>query len=112
MPMPQPTVQITGSTQPPRVASPLLVPAAPAATAGTAVTVQHAGGALQTHLLPSPIYGFGYDPTYCQYLGQGADGYQYELVRRPSIGPPVELLVPQAPTDVPGGMHRRASGHG
>ena len=47
------------------------------------------------HLLPSPLYpapGFGYDPTYCQYLGQAADGYQYELVRRPSVG--AELMVP------------------
>jgi hypothetical protein len=98
-----PCVQIVSSSPqpPPRVASPLLiqpmVSASPLPGAGTAVTVQHAGGALQTHLLPSPIYGFGYDPTYCQYLGQGADGYQYELVRRPSIGhavPPVELLLP------------------
>jgi hypothetical protein len=48
------------------------------------------------HLIPSPLYpapGFGYDPSYCQLLGQAADGYQYELVRRPSIGPP-ELTVP------------------
>ncbi|CAB4067371.1 ATP2B [Lepeophtheirus salmonis] len=49
------------------------------------------GGGLHTHLLTSPVfhpvvsYG-GYDPTYCQFLGQAADGYQYELVRRPSIG--------------------------
>ena len=72
----------------------------------SAVTVQHAGGALQTHLLPSPLYsGYGgynpgYDPSYCQYLGQAADGFQYEMVRRPSIGPlapsPAELLVPTA----------------
>ena len=78
---------------------------APPPTA-SAVTVQHAGGALQTHLLPSPLYaGYGgynpgYDPSYCQYLGQAADGYQYEMVRRPSIGPlapsPAELLVPTA----------------
>ena len=49
-----------------------------------------------THLIPSPLYpapGFGYDPSYCQLLGQAADGFQYELVRRPSIGPP-ELTVP------------------
>ena len=134
-PSPQPvSVQATPPPQqqvvmPPRVASPgpsLLIAnpcpspgaqmaAGPAAgpAPGTAVTVQHAGGALQTHILPSPIYGFGYDPSYCQYLGQGVDGYQYELVRRPSIGPPVELLVPQAPgVDTLGGMQRRASGHG
>ena len=130
-PSPQPAGSVQPTPQPampPRVASPSLliataspgpqpgsIPAAgqPAGPApGTAVTVQTTGGALQTHLLPSPIYGFGYDPSYCQYLGQGVDGYQYELVRRPSIGPPVELLVPQAPADV-GGMHqRRASGHG
>ena len=49
-----------------------------------------------THLIPSPLYpapGFGYDPSYCQLLGQAADGYQYELVRRPSVGPP-ELSIP------------------
>ena len=93
--------------QPPRASSPMQV------HHQQAVTVQPPHGALQTHLLPSPIYGFGgYDPSYCQYLGQGVDGYQYELVRRPSIGPPVELLVPQAPVDTLGGMQRRASGHG
>ena len=43
----------------------------------------------------SPLMTYGYDPTYCQYLGQAADGYQYELVRRPSIGPP-ELTIPAA----------------
>ena len=86
--------------QPPRASSPMQV------HHQQAVTVQPPHGALQTHLLPSPIYGFGgYDPSYCQYLGQGADGYQYELVRRPSIGQPVELLVPQPQTHV-----RRASG--
>jgi hypothetical protein len=57
-------------------------------------------------LLPSPIYGFGYDPTYCQYLGQAADGYQYELVRRPSIGLPTELLVPSNAAN----LMRRPSG--
>ena len=38
--------------------------------------------------IPSPILqaAYGYDPSYCQYLGQAADGYQYELVRRPSLG--------------------------
>ena len=49
-----------------------------------------------THLIPSPLYpapGFGYDPSYCQLLGQAADGYQYELVRRPSVGAP-ELTIP------------------
>ena len=49
-----------------------------------------------THLIPSPLYpapGFGYDPSYCQLLGQAADGYQYELVRRPSFGAP-ELTIP------------------
>ena len=87
--------------QPPRASSPMQV------HHQQAVTVQPPHGALQTHLLPSPIYGFGgYDPSYCQYLGQGADGYQYELVRRPSMGQPVELLVPQPQT-----AHvRRASG--
>ena len=40
---------------------------------------------------PSPVpavlqAAYGYDPSYCQYLGQAADGYQYELVRRPSLG--------------------------
>ena len=87
--------------QPPRASSPMQV------HHQQAVTVQPPHGALQTHLLPSPIYGFGgYDPSYCQYLGQGADGFQYELVRRPSIGQPVELLVPQQPQ-----QHvRRASG--
>lgn len=44
----------------------------------------------------SPLLTYsGYDPSYCQYLGQAADGYQYELVRRPSIGPP-ELTIPAA----------------
>ena len=107
---PPPCVQIVSSSPspqpPPRVASPLLIQPVSASPvpAGTAVTVQHAGGALQTHLLPSPIYGFGYDPSYCQYLGQGVDGFQYELVRRPSIGPPpppVELLLPAAASPVP-----------
>jgi hypothetical protein len=40
-------------------------------------------------LLPSPMYAAAshdYDPNYVQYLGQAADGYQYELVRRPSMG--------------------------
>ena len=62
-----------------------------------------------THLLPSPMYpapGFGYDPTYCQYLGQAADGYQYELVRRPSVG--AELMVPSYNQMV----QRRLSGSG
>ena len=107
-----PCVQIvsTSTSQqiPPRGSSPVaFVPSgrltpSPQVTA-SAVTVQHAGGALQTHLLPSPIYGYGgYDPSYCQYLGQAADGFQYELVRRPSIGAltsspaPAELLVPTA----------------
>lgn len=108
-----PCVQIVSSSPqpppPPRVASPLLIQPVVSASPVPAVTVQHAGGALQTHLLPSPIYGFGYDPTYCQYLGQGADGYQYELVRRPSIGnvpPPAAAAVPQEQ------LSRRASGHG
>ncbi len=102
-----PCVQVVStSPQPPqpRGASPILLApasatsAASAAAAGTAVTVQHAGGALQTHLLPSPIYNFGYDPSYCQPIGQAADGYQYELVRRPSFGPAMptaaDLLTP------------------
>ena len=43
---------------------------------------------------PSPVpavlqAAYGYDPSYCQYLGQAADGYQYELVRRPSLGNPL-----------------------
>ena len=127
-----PCVQIVSSSPqiPPRGNSPVtfvqtsgrltpggIPPGAPPATA-SAVTVQHAGGALQTHLLPSPIYGYGghgytphYDPSYCQYLGQAADGYQYELVRRPSIGPltasPAELLVPTAAP-----MARRLSSSG
>ena len=42
---------------------------------------------------PSPILSYGYDPTYCQPIGQAADGYQYELVRRPSMGAP-ELALP------------------
>jgi hypothetical protein len=60
---------------------------------------------------PSPIIqaAYGYDPSYCQYLGQAADGYQYELVRRPSLGNPLaavtpapnpELYVPQPPNHV------------
>jgi len=54
---------------------------------------------------------FGYDPTYRQFLGQAADGYQYELVRRPSAGalPGLglggQLAVPAAAAHV-----RRASG--
>ena len=51
---------------------------------------------------PSPVpaalqVAYGYDPSYCQYLGQAADGFQYELVRRPSLGNPLansELAVP------------------
>ena len=53
-----------------------------------------------THLLPSPLYSavnYGYDPTYCQYLGQAADGYQYELVRRPSMGAPPSPIPPPQP---------------
>ena len=43
---------------------------------------------------PSPVpavlqAAYGYDPSSCQYLGQAADGYQYELVRRPSLGNPL-----------------------
>jgi hypothetical protein len=49
-----------------------------------------------TAILASPMQlTYGYDPSYCQYLGQAADGYQYELVRRPSIGPsPADLALP------------------
>lgn len=53
-----------------------------------------------THLLPSPLFSavnYGYDPTYCQYLGQAADGYQYELVRRPSMGAPPSPIPPPPP---------------
>ena len=51
---------------------------------------------------PSPV-PYGYDPSYCQSLGVAADGYQYELVRRPSLGNPLatpaatELAVPSDP---------------
>lgn len=123
-PSPHTQQQPYAAVPPPRVASPVLmvsaspVPGQQASQPTQAVTVQHSGGALQTHLLPSPIYGFGYDPTYCQYLGQGVDGFQYELVRRPSIGPhnppaaPVELLLPTQPSPVPTQQThlRRASG--
>lgn len=61
-------------------------------------------GAGPTHLLPSPLYSavnYGYDPTYCQYLGQAADGYQYELVRRPSMGAPPSPIPPPQPAPPP-----------
>ena len=57
-------------------------------------------GAGPTHLLPSPLFSavnYGYDPTYCQFLGQAADGYQYELVRRPSMGAPPSPIPPPQP---------------
>ena len=68
---------------------------------------------------PSPTIqlAYGYDPTYCQPLGQAADGYQYELVRRPSIGPPLaaatELTVPAAAAAAGYNPHllRRPSAH-
>ncbi len=63
-----------------------------------------------THLLPSPMYSavnYGYDPTYCQYLGQAADGYQYELVRRPSMGAPPSPIPPPQPAPPPPAL----SGH-
>ena len=40
----------------------------------------------QPPLIPLTTAYAGYDPSYCQLLGQAADGYQYELVRRPSFG--------------------------
>ena len=48
----------------------------------------------------------GYDPSYCQPLGQAADGFQYELVRRPSnVGimppPPAADLLRRASTGNP-----------
>jgi hypothetical protein len=65
-------------------------------------------GAGPTHLLPSPLFSavnYGYDPTYCQYLGQAADGYQYELVRRPSMGAPPSPIPPPQPVPPPPSHH-------
>ncbi len=52
---------------------------------------------------PSPMIqaAYGYDPSYCQYLGQAADGYQYELVRRPSLGNPLATAAPPPPPPPP-----------
>lgn len=78
-PPPPPCVQVG---VPSRGASPILL--APAAQMPHAILAT-----------PSPMLTYGYDPSYCQYLGQAADGYQYELVRRPSIGPsPADLQIP------------------
>ena len=59
---------------------------------------------------PSPVAtvlqaAYGYDPSYCQYLGQAADGYQYELVRRPSLGNPLTATAAASELTVPSSDH-------
>ena len=100
--------QVTSTQTPPQTSilppstSPLPMAAAAAAASGLMPPAAAVGAAT---LLPSPIYpapGFGYDPSYCQFLGQAADGYQYELVRRPSIGAAVAAaVVPPPPPQQP-----------
>ena len=99
--------QVTSTQTPPQTSilppstSPLPMAAAAAAASGLVPPAAAAGAAT---LLPSPIYpapGFGYDPSYCQFLGQAADGYQYELVRRPSIGAAVAAAVVPPPPQQP-----------
>ena len=99
--------QVTSTQTPPQTSilppstSPLPMAAAAAAASGLMPPAAAAGAAT---LLPSPIYpapGFGYDPSYCQFLGQAADGYQYELVRRPSIGAAVAAAVVPPPPQQP-----------
>jgi hypothetical protein len=83
-------VHVVGVPSSSRGPSPVMLAPAP-------VHYSVAGGMGATHLLPSPLYSavnYGYDPTYCQYLGQAADGYQYELVRRPSMGAPPSPIPP------------------
>ena len=99
--------QVTSTQTPPQTSilppstSPLPMAAAAAAASGLMPPAAAVGAAT---LLPSPIYpapGFGYDPSYCQFLGQAADGYQYELVRRPSIGAAVAAAVVPPPPQQP-----------